>query len=192
MKKYKAVLFDFDGTLVNTHKFVENYTRRFINGHQVESSDPQVLFGEEGYRRGFKESFPKEIELFDGVVEVLNKLKKEGYKLGVVSTTARERLEEVLRCKGIKTMFDVLIGGEDVSNRKPHPEPVLNALKALGVKPEEALFVGNHQEDIETGLSAGVDTVFFVENEVYYGIIKGWLEENKPVAIIRNLRELPL
>jgi pyrophosphatase PpaX len=203
MKKYKAILFDFDGTLVNTNKFIGDYTKEFMAQHGIDTTDPRkfekeirtgvsALSKEElgNYRREMSRRQPKEIQFYEGSLETLQKLKKQGYKLGLVTSSPKIRLEQIFEEKGMLGFFDVEIGAEDVTNRKPHPEPVLKAVETLGITPKEALFVGNAREDMEAGIAAKVDNVFFIENDIYYGIIGNWLEENSPVATVRNLREL--
>lgn len=202
MKKYKAILFDFDGTLVNTNKFVDDYTKRFIFDNKITASDSRAFRKEletdssqlekpviDLYWRRLRECQPKEIQFFDGAIETLKKLKDKDYKLGLVTTSPKIRLSQILEAKYLAGFFDVEIGEEDVNNVKPHPEPVLKALERLYVDPKDAVFVGNAQEDMESGIAAGVDTIFYIENEIYYGLIREWLEKNN-IKTVKSLEEI--
>ena len=63
-----------------------------------------------------------------------------------------------LRVSGLDEAFDIVIGCDDVTHSKPHPEPVLKAVKKLGVLPAETVFVGDSRHDMESGRAAGVKT----------------------------------
>lgn len=76
--------------------------------------------------------------------------------LGIVSTKFRRRIEAILRRDGLLDVFDVLIGGEDVSRHKPHPESLWLAIERLGVSLKSVLYVGDSTVDAETAQRAGV------------------------------------
>lgn len=201
--KYSTILFDFDGTLVDSATFVHEYSIDFIRAHGLEGHDPEKIFWDlnndisdlnqelkTAYWQGFREQEPEKTQLFPGLKEVLDILKAKKVKTGVVTNRRKVRVEEVLLKKDVAKYFDAIIGIEEVENRKPYAEPVLKALEILGGVPEASLYIGNSQEDIESGLNAGVQTIFFKESPIYYEMIKDWLSENKPLAIISSYRDL--
>jgi len=125
--------------------------------------------------------------------EVLTELKKRGYKLGVITNTVTSREEHVrmaLRRIDLEKYFDVIVTSVDVGFNKPNEKIFLTALKALNVKPEEAVMVGNRiSADILGGNKIGMKTILFKWNERYLNEITS-LEE-QPTHIIESLKELP-
>jgi pyrophosphatase PpaX len=103
------------------------------------------------------------IRLYPGIKEMLETLKLKGHKLGIVTSKGRDfefegkrvgcldELKEV----GIAGLFSTVIGLEDVSNYKPHPEGINLALNQLGSEPDKTLFVGDSAADIGAALNAG-------------------------------------
>ncbi len=174
---FDALLFDFDGTLLNTNdliietfahvidpKFPGRYRRedyvRFIGPTLTESFmevDPtniEALLAE--YRTWNAEQHDALATEFPHVKEVLHKLKEQGIQLAVVSTKRADALHRGLRLLGITDLFDTIISMDDVTNAKPDPEPVELALKRLGVSKDRALMIGDNSHDIEGGHNAGV------------------------------------
>jgi len=125
--------------------------------------------------------------------KVLKELKNRGYKLGVVTNTVTSREEHVrmaLRRIGIEEYFDVIVTSVDVGFNKPDKKIFLAALKALKVKPEEAVMVGNRvSADIVGGNRVGMKTILFKWNKRYQNEIT--MPEEKPAYTINSLKELP-
>jgi phosphoglycolate phosphatase len=96
--------------------------------------------------------------IYDSVPEVADLLRASGFKLGIVSTKFRYRIEEILKQQGLREQFAVIIGGEDVIVHKPDPSGLLLALAQLGVKPAEAFYVGDHL--VDAGAAAGAAIPF--------------------------------
>jgi phosphoglycolate phosphatase len=88
-------------------------------------------------------------EMIDGVVPGLDALLKRGIRLGIVSTKYRYRIEAILERLGARDRFDVIVGGEDTETHKPDPEGLRVALRSLGVRPVESVYVGDHVVDAE-------------------------------------------
>lgn len=97
--------------------------------------------------------------LFADTVEVLSRLKKNGFALGIVSTKRGYRLRQILNKFCIAHLFDVVIGSDDVKNPKPDPEPLIKAIEILDTKKEYVIYIGDSLIDAETASSAGVDFV---------------------------------
>ena len=98
------------------------------------------------------------VKPYEGVVDEIRRLKDAGKLLGVVTSKLRDGAMRGLRVSGLDDAFDVVIGCDDVTRSKPHPEPVLKAVAELGVKPTETVFVGDSRHDIACGRAAGVKT----------------------------------
>jgi len=99
----------------------------------------------------------KEIAPLPGCVELLHELHARGHPLGVATSSGRAL--PYLDRWGTRHVFHTVIGREDHTRRKPHPEAVLNCLEGLGVAAGDAMYVGDSPIDIEAGRRAGVVTV---------------------------------
>ena len=103
-------------------------------------------------RRAAEETAP-----LDGCIELLRELHGAGYGLGIATSSGRDL--PYLGSWGVRELFAVIVGREDVAQRKPHPEGILLCLDALELVPSDALYVGDSPIDIEAGRAAGVVTV---------------------------------
>ena len=205
--RYKALLFDLDGTLINTNeliiesflyvlgdKFPGKYTRESVIPflgpplrETFDSIDPtmtEMLIS--SYREWNIQNHDDMVTPFDGVVETLQLLKEKGYKLAIVSTKRRDMIDRGLRLINCEDMFDTIVGLDNVTNPKPDPEPLLLALEQLNVQPEDALMIGDNYHDIEGGQRAGVDTAAVAWS------IKGeaFLATFNPTYIIKHISEI--
>jgi pyrophosphatase PpaX len=98
-------------------------------------------------------------ELIAGARETISELSQKGYRLGVVSSGNISRVKREIVQLGLADFFDVVICHEQVSNRKPHPEGLETAMRALNSSSEKSCYVGDSPEDIEMGKRARVMTV---------------------------------
>jgi HAD superfamily hydrolase (TIGR01662 family) len=125
--------------------------------------------------------------------EVLAELKRRGYKLGIITNTVTSREEHVriaLRRIDCEKYFDVVITSVDMGCNKPEKKIFLTALKRLGVKPEEAIMVGDRiKTDIAGGNRIGMKTILLKWNQRYPEKIAS--PEEHPTHIIKSLEELP-
>jgi len=97
--------------------------------------------------------------LYDTAHQVINALRNAGVSLGIVSTKYRYRIESILQREALLQHFDVIVGGEDVTDHKPHPVSLQRALHHLGCPPEQAVYIGDHLVDAEAARRAGVPFV---------------------------------
>ncbi len=104
-----------------------------------------------------EENFKKivKIKFIKGSRSFLKKLKSKGYRLALVTGTARHEAEKILP-KHIYNLFETVITGSDVKKGKPHPEPFLKALKHLKIKQTEAIVIENAPFGIESAKNAGI------------------------------------
>ncbi len=125
--------------------------------------------------------------------DVLTELKKRGYKLGIITNTVTSRKEHVraaLKRIEVKKYFDVIVTSVDMGCNKPNERIFSVALKALGVKPEESVMVGNRiSTDILGGNQIGMKTILYKWNDRYLNTVQSPLEE--PTRTITSLKELP-
>lgn len=203
--KVKAVLFDIDGTIIDTYDFVYkavDYTLKFhkltVSPERLQSAMGRPLI--EFYKFIFPDLdfmlFAKTHDKFQAdkfylakpfnkVAEVLKKIKDANIKIAAVSNRTRKSVIKSLKLGKLDEYFDVIVAVDDVENPKPHQEHALKALDFLKVKPADAIMVGDTDHDIMTGKNAGIKTV---------GVSYGWFGENiknhKPDFVIDNLEEL--
>ncbi|GED18718.1 pyrophosphatase PpaX [Kurthia gibsonii] len=204
---YKGLLFDFDGTLLDTNelimetfyhvlspKFPGKYKKedmaQFIGPSLKETFtaiDPQNAENLiEEYITWNRVHHDELVSEFDGVVEVLTQLKRAGLKLAIVSTKRREAILTGLHVLGVEELFDVIISNDEVEHTKPHPEPVLLALQELGLQKHEVIMIGDNYHDIEGGQNAGVHTAGVAWS------LKGaaFLEALHPTYMLYHMRDL--
>ncbi|MFD3446517.1 pyrophosphatase PpaX [Microbacteriaceae bacterium 4G12] len=177
--KVNTVLFDLDGTLINTNELIiasflhtldkyypGKYTREdvlpFIGPSldetfsSIDAERTEELI--ECYRYFNHENHDALVEEFETVYETVKELYEKGYKLGVVTTKIRKTVEMGLKLGRLMEFFDVVVTADDVEHVKPDPEPILKALALLDSKPEEAIMVGDNHHDILGGKNAGTKT----------------------------------
>lgn len=97
--------------------------------------------------------------LFPAVADTLAALHAHGIPLGVVTNKPTPFVAPILASLGIDHYFSVVIGGDDVQNKKPHPEPLLLMAERLSVAPDALLFVGDSRNDIQAAAAAGCRSV---------------------------------
>lgn len=96
-------------------------------------------------------------ELYGDVKEVLQKLKREGYKIGIVTTKFHYRIEQILNKFNALDLVDLIVGAEDVKIEKPDPEGLLWAAENLQLEKEDILYVGDSLVDAKTAENAQIN-----------------------------------
>ncbi|HHY21381.1 MAG TPA: pyrophosphatase PpaX [Bacilli bacterium] len=205
--KIDTILFDLDGTLINTNELIiasflhtlEQYypgqfTREkvldFIGPPLYESFqnlDPEKVDEMITVYRTHNHAFHDElIEEYEGVYETIEALYEAGLKLAVVTTKIRKTAEIGLKLFGLDKFFPVVITIDDVKNVKPDPEPLLLALEKLGSKPETALMVGDNSHDILGGKNTGTKTAgvaWAIKGEAF-------IRSFEPDFVLQNMSDL--
>lgn len=93
--------------------------------------------------------------LFPGVIETLTALRLQDIALALVTNKPTPFVAPMLASLGLIDTFSLIIGGDDVEHKKPHPEPILRVMDALNLSPEDLLFVGDSRNDIQAAQAAG-------------------------------------
>lgn len=139
----------------------------------------------------FRECYPRyasHVRIFPEVKDVLSQLNRKGVLLGIASNIPTLFLKEHLRNFEIESYFGAVTGQEDCDEQKPSPKPVLVTLEKLGVKPSEAIYVGDMEEDIIAGKRANTYTVAISRKESYH---PSWrLKRQNPDYLVSDLSEL--
>ncbi|MGH3914597.1 MAG: HAD-IA family hydrolase [Pseudonocardiaceae bacterium] len=99
------------------------------------------------------------VTVFDGVVELVRTLRERGLRLAVATGKSGPRARSLLDVLGMLSMFDHVIGSDEVAHPKPAPDIVLHALDRLGLEPTEAMMVGDAVADLASATAAGVTAV---------------------------------
>ena len=177
MRKITTVLFDFDGTLMDTNNVILKswqHTFRTVEGKERPEAEILETFGEplyitmakvlpqipvekgaEIYRSYHYDNFTELIEIFPGILDLLEELRARGYKTGIVTSRLAHTTKIGLQKYDMEQYFDVVITCDDTDKFKPDPEPVNVAMARLGSKPEETIMVGDSKYDIQSARSAG-------------------------------------
>jgi beta-phosphoglucomutase len=198
--RYEAILFDFDGVLVDSEPehyacWCEILTRfgialdwptyhaQFIGASDramiramAELAVPPVAFDDiwclyPEKKRLFRERMDRAIPFAHGILDFLPTL--AGYRLGVVTSSGRAEVEPVLERGGIRALFEAAIFGEDVIHHKPAPDPYRRAAEQLGIT--RALVVEDSAAGIAAGRAAGFDVVEIPEPAHVVEMVREWL-----------------
>jgi 2-phosphoglycolate phosphatase len=210
----KAVLFDFDGTfgdtapdLVNAanYIFTKHHKDRldFVSGRQIASDGVKAFlnqrFDESEY--DYKELFDQFIDyyeqhsndnfqLFDGIKKLIDYFDKNKILWGIVTNKSRRLTEKLLKLNDMYKRCNIIVCGDDGLKLKPCPDTLLHALKFLGIKNNEALYLGDGHRDIMAARSANIKSIL-----VTYGYLKqddnyhSWGADfiiNHPIELIKN------
>lgn len=174
----KAVLFDLDGTLLNTNQLIyDSFCHAFKDILDMELPKEEItsLYGKpltysfvkytdsqetveemvNAYRTYNAIHHDAMCKPFNGVVEMLQKLKDKGLKLGIVTSKRKVVAMRGMELADIAKYMDVVVSPELTEKHKPEAEPVLKACEILHIKPEEALMVGDATYDLLSGKNAG-------------------------------------
>jgi phosphoglycolate phosphatase len=188
---FDAVLFDLDGTLVDTapdmvavlqamqeanHLDPVDYDRgraQVSNGAigllSVGFPDIEVSYGDDlhlDYLERYAEAVCEESRVFVGLDPLLDELDEAGCPWGVVTNKPEHLTHPLLEALGLASRTACIVSGDSLSVRKPDPTPLLLACDIAGVEPYRAIYVGDAERDIEAGLRAGMATI-----AVSYGYI---------------------
>lgn len=203
--KIKAVLFDIDGTILDTLDFVFSAVKYTLRKYKYRISKKilteaagrplleyyQFILPSEDHEklanthRDFQKDKHTMNKPFPNVKKVLQKLKKAKIKIAGVSNRSRESLIKSLQTAGIYEFFDVIVAVEDVERPKPHKDHPLKALESLGIDKGLSIMVGDAENDILAGKNAGIETV-----GVTYGWIGEEIKKSKPDFVIDKIEDL--
>jgi HAD superfamily hydrolase (TIGR01549 family) len=170
----RAVLFDWDGTLVDSaEKSYRCYVTVFAGfGIEYDRDTFARTYSPDWYRTYAEIGLPREawaeadtrwLDCYDrepsrlvtGARPALERLAARGMAQGVVSSGDPRRVRRELVTLGVDHFFTAVVCGGETEQRKPHPEPLLLALERLSVRPAEAAYVGDSPEDVLMAKSAG-------------------------------------
>jgi len=177
-----AVLFDLDGTLIDSIELILSSARHAFAGwpravptdadwvrgigtplvdqlRAYATDEAEVALLLDRYRAHQREHHDRLTRCYDGVPSVIRDLFDGGHPLAVVTSKASALARQSLGFVGLERFFRAIVGFDDTTRHKPDPEPVRVALERLGIAREHAVFIGDSPYDILAGNAAGVTTV---------------------------------
>ena len=178
--RFPVVLFDLDGTLIDSGSMIlasfRHATRTVLAreipdemllaqvggatlDEQMRALDPARVDDLVASYREHNGPLHDELQPCAGVVDVLERLHGEGRRLGVVTAKRQSTVGLAFRVLPLAHLFDAVVASDDVQRGKPHPDGILRALKLLGASPREAAYVGDSPYDVEAAKRAGVASV---------------------------------
>lgn len=203
----KAVLFDLDGTLLNTNNLIiESFKHTYRKHLNLEVEDDEIIqcFGEpltqtlkrysennleemiDTFRRYNYENHDKMTSIIEGVEDTLEALKAKKHKIAVVTSKREIMVKKGLHLFGIEKYFDAIITPEMTDYHKPNPEPIYRACNDLNISPKNSIMVGDSAFDILCGKNAGSETCL-----VNYTLLnKEEIKRYKPDYNINKIEEV--
>jgi pyrophosphatase PpaX len=177
--RFPVVLFDFDGTLVDSAAIIsasflqvaaeadiELPRERLPDIYRLGPLETQMasLDAERAPElvaryRVVNAALHSELAAFPGMVPLLETLHAEGRRLGIVTSKLRRTVDLAFATLPLAHLFDVVVGSDDTATHKPDPAPLLFALEQLAAQPGQAVYVGDAPMDVECARAAGVHAV---------------------------------
>lgn len=181
----KAILFDLDGTLINTapdfvsiinimraERGIEPvdsaaFTARIARGSaqmtqyglNLTESSPDYQTSLDAFYQRYFDNMGKHAELYPGIENLITTLDNNNIQWGVVTNRKLAFIPQMLKQFNLHDNAHCIVGSDSTPHRKPHPAPLLHAAKKLGVDAKDCLYVGDFPTDIEAGSAANMDTI---------------------------------
>ena len=215
MPKLHTVLFDLDGTLIDSVRLILDSYHHTLAAHGLPPrSDEEWLEGVgtpltaqfaafqdtagmldeliATYREYNLKHHDRMVTVYPGVVDVVRELKQDGIATGLVTSKNRSGALRGLALAQLESLMDVLVCADEVENPKPHPEPVEKAVRLLRADPATTVYVGDSIHDMRSGRAAGVRTAAVLWGPFGRGELEGaepdyWLE--RPGELLALVRE---
>src|SRR5688572_3718800 len=181
MSRLQTVLFDLDGTLIDSIRLILDSYHHTLTQHNIPARSDEdwlkgvgtplhVHFSEwrefpetleamiATYREYNLEHHDRMVTVYPGVLEAVREIKAAGIQTGLVTSKNRLGALRGLKLVGLEALMDVLVCADEVTNPKPHPEPVEKAVALLGADPSTTVYVGDSVHDMHSGRAARVKT----------------------------------
>jgi pyrophosphatase PpaX len=204
--RYPVVLFDLDGTVVDTGAIIlasmrhaaetvlgRNYSDdellSAVGGPgleaQMQALDPQRVDELVRVYRAHNEPLHETIAVCEGMDAVLDELVDRGHRLGVVTAKRRATVDLAFARVPVEHLFETVVGGDETAENKPHPAPLLLALERLGAAPDVAAYVGDSPFDMQAAKAAGLYAI-----GVSWGHIHGAEKLTDADVVVHQAQEL--
>ena len=205
MKKYKCVIFDLDGTMLDTEEMNIIPLQRLIKeelSQDIAYEDLLKYMAYPGKKTlellGFKDvetSYNKWVKyvneyeagakLYKGFNEVIKSLDSNGILCGIASSKMKAQYEIDFLKTGLQHYIKSVVLAEDTKNHKPHPDPLLKAVEILNIEPKDAIYIGDTFADYKSTKAAGMDFGLALWGAIDTTGIKADYEFENPVDILK-------
>ena len=206
--KFPVVLFDLDGTVVDSGSIIlasMRHATREVLGREFGDEELMQAVGGPGLEAQFAALAPDRVDelvrvyrahnepLHDelvscaGMDDVLVQLKEEGRRLGVVTAKRRSTVELAFASVPLGHLFEAVVGGDETARHKPDPEPLLLAARRMNADPDETAYVGDSPFDVLAAKAAGMHAVAVTWGGIHD---RAKLEAVEPDAIVDSAEEL--
>ena len=206
--RFPVVLFDLDGTVIDSGSIIlasMRHATKTVLQRELEDEILMATVGGSGLveqmrlldeervdelvacYRDHNEPLHSELVECSGLTNVLETLRGEGRRLGIVTAKRRATVELAFRYLPLADFFDVVVSSDDTERHKPHPEPVLHALERLDAQPAQAAYVGDSPFDVRAAKAAGVQAVAVTWGGIHS---RERLEAERPDALVTTAEEL--
>jgi phosphoglycolate phosphatase len=212
----KAVLFDLDGTLIDSAPDLgaaadKMRTDRGLPSLPLEHYRPMagagargmlgIAFGitpehpdfpalREEFFRNYESCMTQRTYVFEGVVQLIASLAERGVAWGVVTNKSMRFTAPLTRAMPLFATAKAVVGGDSTPHPKPHPAPLLEAARQVGVQPIECLYVGDDLRDMQAGKAAGMGTVAATYGYLGSTDVRDWgadVQIDTPMALLKLL-----
>jgi pyrophosphatase PpaX len=208
MIRFPVVLFDLDGTVVDSGSIIlasMRHATREVLGEEFGDAELMQAVGGPGLEaqmavfapdrveelvrvyRAHNEPLHDELEACVGMEDVLVRLHEEGRRLGVVTAKRRSTVELAFARVPISHLFETVVGGDETEKHKPDPEPLLLAAERMGADPAQTAYVGDSPFDIRAAKAAGMHAIAVTWGRIHD---RERLEREEPDAIVERAEEL--
>lgn len=212
--KRDVVLFDLDGTVLDTYNAIMDsmrYATEKVLGAALPDAElaakvgqPLVVqmqtFAEDHgygpevaeeltttYRAYNERDLDERSAPFEGIAEAIWHLRQHGYETGVVTSKRVWLATNSVKNHGLASLFSCVNGAEDSKEHKPHPEPLLNAAKKLGVEADRCIYIGDSPYDLQAAKAAGMPCVAVTWGKFFTEEV---LKPENPNQLIHEVKEL--
>ena len=204
---YRAVVFDLDGTIVDSVELIIlsfQHAIREVLGREISREESIQWVGRplreqmerfspehaeelvRVYREWNHREHDRMLKLYDGILEMLDRLNHAGVKIGLVTSKSRYTTQMAFDLTGIEAYFDATVCSDESPGNKPSADPILFCLNQLGIGPDEASYVGDSPTDMQAAHAAAVDAI-----AVTWGVFgTPALEAEKPDVLVHTIPQL--
>lgn len=206
-KKYKGIIFDIDGTILNTERMNLIPLQRIIKEElNIDIKYDDLLkfkaytgiktlevLGikdiEKTYKRWVKyvNEFEEKAQLYKGFDLVIIKLYENGIKCGISSSKTKKQYEIDFIPTGLDKYIYTAVLADDTKNHKPHPEPLLIAANKMGINPKDCIYVGDTIADYKSSKCAGMDFALALWGASDLDGIHADYNLNEPIDLLKKL-----
>jgi pyrophosphatase PpaX len=206
--RYDPVLFDLDGTVVDSGAIILaslRHATQTVLGETIPDERLLATVGGSGLASQMRDLDPKradelvrvytehnkplhaELVACAGMLDLLEELKREERTLGIVTAKRRATVALAFETVPIEHLFDVVVAGDETERHKPHPEPLLRALAQAGAPARAAAYVGDSPFDVQAAKAGGLAAIAVTWGGIH---TRERLEQEEPDHVVDTVEEL--